>query len=361
MKVTRIFIPVITVHILLGTLFLQQACNNTGSPLSSKQAGRMPSSYYSEPIYIEEIDLKEKATRVSEVNSDNSSSATVAANQHIRQAPRRPAELKQRGEGGTILMAKNGDLSKEGFIEHEVTKGESLWLIARRHDTTVAALVDANGISTNSILKVGQKLKIPSHGSVMNLDNPALNALEVEGADYVIQKGDSLSIIANRFGVDIGMLKAVNHLDGNTIYAGKRITIPGATSEKVATVMASLEVEKVNQPARTMVARNVPGTGTHKVSSGETLSEIAKFYGVSLNELMALNNIVDARKLKVGQQLIIRTQNDFEAGTSLAKRRDVSIEEKSSVPQLNDAMGDDALFDLTEEAPIVHLTSTMDE
>lgn len=99
-------------------------------------------------------------------------------------------------------------------------------------------------------------------------------------ASYRVRRGDSLSEIALQFGVGLGELKRANGLTGDTIHVGQTLTIPGeGTAAQVA---------------------------EHRISRGETLSEIAQRYRVSLSSLRRVNNLRGDR-IMVGQVLKIPT------------------------------------------------------
>ena len=92
-----------------------------------------------------------------------------------------------------------------------------------------------------------------------------------------VKRGDTLSEIAEKFGLTVTELKSINGLQGNTIQIGQVLELPGNDS---------------------------PLTSEHKIQRGETLSEIAQFYRVSLADLRAANNLRGDRIL-IGQKLII--------------------------------------------------------
>lgn len=96
---------------------------------------------------------------------------------------------------------------------------------------------------------------------------------------YTVKRGDSLSVIAERFGIALVDLKSANNLRSNTIHIGQELTIPGGA----------------------------PLTSTeHTISRGETLSEIAQMYRVSIARLREANDLRDDRIL-IGQTLKIPT------------------------------------------------------
>jgi LysM repeat protein len=104
---------------------------------------------------------------------------------------------------------------------------------------------------------------------------------------YEVQPGDSLSALAERFGVSQAVLRALN---------------PGLTTADLLYVGQVLEVP--NGAAATTRARQ-----THVVQAGETLSEIAARYELTLSELLALNPDQDPNVLWVGAELVVR--DDF--------------------------------------------------
>jgi N-acetylmuramoyl-L-alanine amidase len=94
---------------------------------------------------------------------------------------------------------------------------------------------------------------------------------------YTVKRGDSLSEIAARFNVSLAVLKSENRLTSNTIRIGQELRLPGGSS---------------------------PATSEHRIERGETLSEIAARYSVSLAQLRLANNLAGDR-IMVGQILKI--------------------------------------------------------
>jgi len=101
---------------------------------------------------------------------------------------------------------------------------------------------------------------------------------------YVVQSGDSLYSIASRFGVTVDELKKANNLTSNLLSIGQTLIIPSKTPETTP-----------------------PGEYiTYIVKSGDTLYKIANQYGVSVNDIIELNNLQNS-SLSINQQLLIPT------------------------------------------------------
>ena len=140
----------------------------------------------------------------------------------------------------------------------------------------------------------------------------------MKGEKYVIQKGDTLSHIAVRFGVSVSDLIAVNNLSNDFIHAGDTLTIPkhGKLQEQKKPVEVKPEpvVEDVPQPDPLEMVEpvtidprvtNVTAVEEKIVYPGETLDDIARQYGVSKSEIMRLNNITDETSIQEGQRIRI--------------------------------------------------------
>ncbi len=106
---------------------------------------------------------------------------------------------------------------------YTVVRGDSLFLIAQRFGTSIEALKAENNI-TGDIIFVGQQLNI-TEGS--KATTPQVENVQ----KYTVVRGDSLFLIAQRFGTTIEQLKMVNNLKGDVIYTGQVIDIPSGSTE----------------------------------------------------------------------------------------------------------------------------------
>jgi LysM repeat protein len=109
-----------------------------------------------------------------------------------------------------------------------VRPGDTLIAIAVRHGVTLTRLAQANGLSTQSWVYVGQRLSIP--GSSTSSTSTTTTATST-GGTYIVRPGDTLIGIAARHGVSVSQLAATNGLSTNSwVYVGQRLSIPGGTS-----------------------------------------------------------------------------------------------------------------------------------
>jgi LysM repeat protein len=109
---------------------------------------------------------------------------------------------------------------------HTVARGETLSQIAERYGVRTADLARANAITNPDRLLVGTVLQIPGAESADSAPATPTPAPE-RPTTYVVQRGDQLGRIAERFGVSMSALAAANNITNpNTIYVGQTLTIP---------------------------------------------------------------------------------------------------------------------------------------
>jgi LysM repeat protein len=115
----------------------------------------------------------------------------------------------------------------QSFV-YTVVAGDTLGKIAVRYGTTVAALLQLNGLSNPDVLAIGQKLKVPGTGggapAAVGTPKPATGG---QGRTYVVQKGDTLLSIARRYGLTTKQLQTANNITNpDKIFPGQKLVIP---------------------------------------------------------------------------------------------------------------------------------------
>ena len=167
---------------------------------------------------------------------------------------------------GQLLKIPSALLPESTYI---VKKGDSLYSIANKYNTTVDELKRINNLTSN-ILSIGQVLKLPSD-KVSDVEK------EENTISYTVQKGDSLYSIARKYSTTIDKIKDLNNLTTNLLSIGQVLLIPTNTN---------LET-------------------TYTVQKGDSLYSIAKKYNTTVDKLKQLNNLT-SNLLSIGQILIVR-------------------------------------------------------
>lgn len=143
---------------------------------------------------------------------------------------------------------------------------------------------------------------------------------------YVVQSGDVLGLIAEKFDVDIAELRRVNDLSGNLIRVGQTLTIPalaGSTTIQAAEpadeTASAAPVGSTTAPSPTVAPTPVScGNNAvgHCVQSGDSLLGIASKYSVSVDALRASNPGVSGDTIRIGDLLTIPGQSSSTTTTT---------------------------------------------
>lgn len=196
---------------------------------------------------------------------------------------------------------------------YTVQRGDILGFIARDFGVSVDELMAANGIDDPNQIEAGQVLVIPSEGvveevieeteesaeeteteqetvvdeeesadeEVVVIEEPTPTAEPATPQTYIVQPGDSLGNIAERFDISLTDLAAANGLSVTSfVYVDQVLTIPTENTPI--------------EPAQTYV-----------VQSGDTLRIIADRFGITIDALSTANNITNPNAIFVGQTLIV--------------------------------------------------------
>ena len=97
-------------------------------------------------------------------------------------------------------------------VQYVIRPGDSLWLIARKYGTTVEAIQRQNNL-TGDLIRVGQVLTIPVSGTPSYIE-------------YTVQPGDSLWRIASQYDTTVDALMNLNGLTSDLLMIGQVLKVP---------------------------------------------------------------------------------------------------------------------------------------
>lgn len=138
--------------------------------------------------------------------------------------------------GQRLAVPEGGGVdAPAGAATYRVRPGDGLAGIAARHGVSLRALLDANGLTIDSVIIPDQRLVLPS-GATQPSAAPASGAGAVSGGtSYTVRPGDSLSLIASRHGVSLGALLGSTGLTVDSlILPGQQLTLPAGASQPSA-------------------------------------------------------------------------------------------------------------------------------
>lgn len=183
---------------------------------------------------------------------------------------------------GQVLVIPGLDDEPE-MVVHTVVAGETLAKIAGAYGTSISALISANNITNPNLIRVGQKLNIPSGGSGGS-NATVYDPYKRSGRTHIVRSNDTLASIAAQYsGVTATHLARANGIVNNVIYGGTRLFLDGPD----------------------YVGKGSDVTVNHTVKNGDRLGDIAHGYGVSVAAIIQANNLANPNLLIPGQVLKI--------------------------------------------------------
>jgi len=173
------------------------------------------------------------------------------------------------------------------FVEHTVARGETMSGIAHRYGVSTRLVTEANPRLRSSRLRPGQRVIVPTGGALSTsvarrMADPVEPAAGSPSGFHRVRRGETLAGLATEYGVSVRQLRAWNALGSTeTVRAGRRL--------------------RVAAPARA----GSGGERVHRVLRGETLTGLAKRFGVPVQALRDANGLSAGDALRPGVTLRI--------------------------------------------------------
>ena len=142
----------------------------------------------------------------------------------------------------------------------------------------------------------------PNPGAASTTGSGEIDIASVTPTTYTVQRGDTVSTIAERFGLSTASVLAINGLGWKTlIFPGQVLRLSSAGAARVATAAAT-PAPIVSAPA---VVTASAVSGSYVVRSGDTVTAIAKRFGVSIAAILSANGLVASSIIYTGHTLVI--------------------------------------------------------
>ncbi|MCC6696334.1 MAG: LysM peptidoglycan-binding domain-containing protein [Candidatus Hydrogenedentes bacterium] len=262
------------------------------------------------------------------LNPDLVKGVTPASGEHSLAVPAEANSRMLAALDTLYKQPKRATYASSGSGTHIVRRGETPSGIARKYGISSKELMDANRIRSASKLSVGRKLVIPGRGEdqIPQVEEPAEReavkgtsqesiveaaapSQPAEPKTYRVKRGDTLFEIARAYDVSLSDLQAWNKLDRHArIHVGESLIV--GSSQTSPNVAEGPKGEKQ----------------VHRVKPGEFPSKIAQNYGVTLDQLLAWNNLTKKSIIRAGDELVLYPP----AGSAPAERVEVA---KSTAPE----------------------------
>ena len=214
-------------------------------------------------------------------------------------------ELKVPMDQGPLLVSSLDKIPEwtapaRTYAYHRVRRGETLSLIAAHYGTSARAIARANNISTRSIIRVGQRLKVPTrHYKASYASSKGKDTAYKDKSGQMIhrvQRGDSLWVLARRYDTNIKEIMRLNNLKSTRLHIGQKLVISAGT-----------EVVEAPTDAK-----------EYRVRRGDSPYTIAQKHNMSLKRFLQINNLTPRSRIYPGQVLLVTSGGEEVAESGVA-------------------------------------------
>jgi len=385
-KILKVFSLVVILHMaLVVMLVMQPGCNSVSETTTVSMATPVGDSMHS-GLWVSKEDKKqtsaktvvkaanEDLTRKTDVVQSRVAYSEAGVNQDF-------VDLEQKGIQTASVYSEGNE-----HFEYTIKKGDSLWKIASSNGISMRKLMEYNGMKETDTIRPGQTLMVPGKAKaqvalaqlevptvtqkqgaktevkpvveksepVVAVNEPIVkpadekrlvaapkvelakvevSKLSIESVDsdddgiYEVAPGDSLYLIAMQNNTTVEEIKAMNGMEKSVIKPGQHLRIPGRYHGTAVLPEKASEVESFSVAFNDVPVSNA-GAGylEHEVAPGEYPGLIARKYGMSLTDLLAVNNISNPRMLKVGTKLKVINPEATIKGSAVAATENASSE-----------------------------------
>ena len=249
-----------------------------------------------------------------------------------------PPQLKDQA----LIAAQESAVEKVEYVAdagdletYRIRGGDNLSSIAKRYRTTVAYLRDVNDLPRSRKLRVGMRLLVPDRTPLVSRKDRGSYYARIESANkekksqarskasppsgasslnssgqvyHIVQSGDSLYTIAQRYNTSVNNLRKMNNLrSGRLIRVGTRLAVPKQQNDSSVNSNSKSSRSPANNRKSASKSKKVEKK-VHVVRRGETLLEIALKYDVTLDNLRKHNRIKDPSSVAAGERIRIPIQ-----------------------------------------------------
>ncbi|GAA1785136.1 LysM peptidoglycan-binding domain-containing protein [Agromyces lapidis] len=221
---------------------------------------------------------------------------TLGIAQPAEAAPQ-PVKRQPKAKASTAGATTHAASAAAGAVPEEVVvvEGDTVSGIAERFGLSTAEVLAHNGLGWSSMIFPGQRLALPGSRTAQAAP-PARDAI----AKHVVAQGDTMSGIAERYGVALDELLRVNGLGRQSlIFPGEAIVLPPDAAAHPAPAPAPVAAAGPDE------ATGPSPSDTHLVVDGDTVWDIAARNDVEVAELIAANGLDANATIRPGQRLTI--------------------------------------------------------
>ncbi|MGC8616381.1 MAG: LysM peptidoglycan-binding domain-containing protein [Desulfurella sp.] len=243
----------------------------------------------------------------------------------------------------TQIAAQKKTFKNENF--YTVEPGDTLTAISQKTGINMNIIKSLNPSIDWSNLQIGEEIVLRpslqkeqtklSNNDIYPKENQDINYIK-----YTVTPGDTLFSIAKTFSTTINELKKINSLTSNNLSIGQTILVPpkimaiksmqnNNSSNKTPTYQAKNNTDQQQNNDQSVALDNSETNNYslyldhYTVQKGDTLYQIAKKFNISVDDIVALNNLPN-KEITVGEILLIPNNNNNKNIASIQKNYSTS-------------------------------------
>lgn len=197
---------------------------------------------------------------------------------------------------------------EKGTVEYTISAGDTIFSIAKQHHTTTKEVREKNGMEYNTIIRIGQKIIVPTNTYFPSKTKKSKNQkIAKKGVvDYIIELGDTVFTIAKKHHTTTKEIREMNGMEyGAIIKVGQKLKVPVNTY-----FPDQVKAEEI------AIAKKRKKEGIYEIVSGDTLFSIARKNHVTIKAIMDINNLKYDSIIKIGQLLKIHKNSSYATKTT---------------------------------------------
>ncbi len=188
-------------------------------------------------------------------------------------------------EGFHRKLNQSAPKDRLNWVRYKIKSGDSLGLIAQRHQTTVTVVKNINGMTSNSI-RAGKYLLIPISATTTPPTFKLPVKTRASTKTHVVKSGDNLWDIAKKYDVNYLAIATWNKISHKkTLRLGQKLLIKSSTSS--------------TPPSEKKLITNI----RYKVKRGDSIARIAQKFSLKITDVIRWNSLNTKKYLKPGQML----------------------------------------------------------
>lgn len=205
----------------------------------------------------------------------------------------------------TAMVSTVATAAATEYTDYVVVKGDNLYRLAIKYNTTVDLIVAENNISNRNLIHVNQKLKIPTNTNSSGSGSSNSGSSSSSSGYHTVVKGDTLSALALKYGTTVNQLASWNNISNvNFIRTGW-------------TLKVSASAGSTGGSGSSGNTSGTVGANEYKVVAGDNLYRLAIKFNTTVEQLAAWNNISNVRLIYVGDILKVSESTQQTAGATV--------------------------------------------